>query len=89
MGLIDKTELIGHYIINIIKGVINVGLGDELFKLRSRMGMSQEDLANKMNVSRQSISDWQNDKRIPNLENLVKLSKELSVSLEYLMKYIT
>ena len=66
-----------------------MGLGDELFKLRSRMGMSQEDLANKMNVSRQSISDWQNDKRIPNLENLVKLSKELSVSLEYLMKYIT
>lgn len=53
---------------------------------RSRLEISQEELAKKIFVSRQSISNWENDKTYPDINSLVLLSKFFNVSLDDLVK---
>lgn len=50
------------------------------------MKMTQEELAYKIKVSRQSISEWENDKRFPNMNNLRKLCQIFSINMDSLMK---
>ena len=51
---------------------------------RKRAGMSQEDLAERLHVSRQTISKWESGLGYPETEKLLSISKELNVSLDYL-----
>ncbi len=61
-------------------------LADKIVKLRKRYGWSQEELAEKMDVSRQSISKWEGASSIPDLNKILMLSKIFGVSTDYLVK---
>lgn len=57
-------------------------LGEELYKYRKEKGLSQEELANKINVSRQSIHLWEAGKSIPDLENIANLCSVLEITTD-------
>ena len=59
---------------------------DKLIELRKKNGWSQEDLAEKMGVSRQSVSKWEGAQSIPDMNKLIKMSELFSVSLDSLLK---
>ena len=59
---------------------------DKLILLRKKAGWSQEELAEQMNVTRQSVSKWEGAQSIPDLEKLIKLSQMFGVSTDYLLK---
>ena len=61
-------------------------IGNKINQLRKLSGMTQEQLAEKLNVSRQTISKWESDSTSPDLESIVKISRIFHVSLEDLMK---
>lgn len=58
---------------------------DKLVQLRKRKGWSQEDLAEKLDVSRQAISRWENGSALPDAYNLRQLSHLYDVSTDYLL----
>lgn len=62
-----------------------MSLQDKLVQLRKRKGMSQLELAEILNVSRQAISKWELGTAIPTLENLVSISKLYGVSVDFLV----
>jgi len=63
-----------------------MNLGENICRLRTAKGMSQGDLADALDVSRQSISKWETGGAVPELEKLVKLSALFGVSLDELVK---
>ena len=60
-------------------------LSDKIVGLRKSNGMSQEDLAEKLNISRQSISRWEMGSALPDATNILQLSKLFSVTTDYLL----
>lgn len=63
-----------------------MSLGEKIKELRRKAGMSQEQLAEKLNVSRQAITKWETDKGIPDIANLIAISDEFGLSLDELIK---
>ena len=61
-------------------------LGDNIQKLRKELKLSQEQLAEKIDVTRQTISNWENDKSYPDINSLVLLSEVFKISLDRLIK---
>lgn len=61
-------------------------LGKQIKKYRSELGISQEELAEKVYVSRQTISNWENDKNYPDVNSLLRLSDVFQVSVDILIK---
>ena len=61
-------------------------LADKLIRLRKKNGWSQEELAEKMNVSRQAVSKWEGAQTIPDLEKILKLGELFGVTTDYLLK---
>ncbi|MEM5770659.1 MAG: helix-turn-helix transcriptional regulator, partial [Bacillota bacterium] len=61
-------------------------LADKIMTLRKTNGWSQEDLAEKMNVSRQSISKWESAAAIPDINRILELAKLFGVTTDYLLK---
>ena len=61
-------------------------LADKIIKLRKKYGMSQEELAEKVNVSRQSVSKWEGAQSIPDLDKIIQLSQIFGVTTDYLLK---
>ena len=61
-------------------------LADKIIELRKKNGWSQEDLAEKLDVSRQSISKWEGAQSVPDMNKILKLSEVFSVSTDYLLK---
>ena len=59
---------------------------EKLTTLRKKAGMSQEDLAERLNVSRQAISRWELGSTLPDAPNLLKLSDLFGVSIDYLLR---
>ncbi len=59
---------------------------DKLIQLRKKAGWSQEELAERMNVTRQSISKWEGAQSVPELEKIIQLSNLFDVSTDYLLK---
>lgn len=59
---------------------------DKLIQLRKKAGWSQEELAEQMNVTRQSVSKWEGAQSVPDLEKMVRLSELFGVSTDYLLK---
>ncbi|MEE0264051.1 MAG: helix-turn-helix transcriptional regulator [Acutalibacteraceae bacterium] len=59
---------------------------NKLYQLRKQKGFSQEELANRLNVSRQTISKWEIGDSTPDLEKLVAISDLFDVSLDSLVK---
>lgn len=60
--------------------------GERLYQLRKEKNISQEELAELLDVSRQSISKWENDKAYPEMTRLLFMSDYFNVSLDYLMR---
>ncbi len=63
-----------------------MAISEKLYKLRKQSGLSQEQLAEKLNVSRQAISKWESGTSIPESEKLITISNFFGVSLDYLLK---
>ena len=61
-------------------------LADKIIELRKKNGWSQEDLAEKLDVSRQSVSKWESAQSIPDMGKILRLSELFGVSTDYLLK---
>ncbi|MCH5276128.1 MAG: helix-turn-helix transcriptional regulator [Lachnospiraceae bacterium] len=61
-------------------------LADKIILLRKRNGWSQEDLAEQLMISRQSVSKWESGASIPDLDKIIKMSTLFNVSTDYLLK---
>ena len=55
---------------------------DKLISLRKRAGWSQEELANQLDVTRQSVSKWEGAQSIPDLDKIVQLSRLFGVTTD-------
>jgi len=60
-------------------------LGEKIQRLRKQRSISQEQLAEQMNITRQAVSKWELGESIPDVENIVRLSTILEVSTDYLL----
>lgn len=60
-------------------------LGQKLKEIRKKFGLSQEQLAEIINVSRQAITKWETDAGLPDTENLKELSRIFGISIDYLL----
>ena len=60
-------------------------LGEKIKEARKQCGLSQEQLAEKMRVSRSAIAKWETDKGLPDIDNLKALAGFLNVSVDYLL----
>lgn len=63
-----------------------MNLADKILKLRKENGWSQEELADKCNVSRQSVSKWEGGLSIPDLDKIIMMSQMFGVTTDYLLK---
>ena len=61
-------------------------LGQAIAQIRKERGLTQEAFAKMYNVTRQTVSNWENEKSYPDLSTLVKISDEFNVSLDILLK---
>ncbi len=61
-------------------------LGDRIFELRTQKGMSQGDLADRLDVSRQTVSKWENYISTPELDKIIALSDIFGVTVDYIVK---
>lgn len=61
-------------------------LSEKLYKLRKKSGLSQEQLAEQLNVSRQAISKWEQGTAVPESEKLISISNYFGVTVDYLLK---
>ena len=60
-------------------------LGQHINELRLSLGWSQVQLAEKLNISKQTVSNWENDNIQPSIEMLVRIAKLFHVSTDYLL----
>ncbi len=66
---------------------MNLEIANRLVELRKQHGYSQEDLADKLGVSRQAVSKWERVEASPDTDNLIALAKLYGVSLDELLNY--
>ncbi len=64
---------------------MNMTLGEKIKEARKQCGLTQEQLAEKMLLSRSAIAKWESDKGLPDVENLKTLARLLNVSVDYLL----
>ncbi len=69
-----------------MKEVTKMELSKQIKKYRTEANLSQEELADKIYVSRQTISNWENEKNYPDIKSLVLMSEVFQVSLDNLVK---
>lgn len=62
-----------------------MSLGEKIKRIRKEFSLSQENLADILNVSRQAITKWENDLGLPDTENLQNLAKTFSITIDYLL----
>ena len=61
-------------------------LADKIIELRKKNGWSQEELAEKLGVSRQAVSKWEGAQSVPDIQRILEMSKLFGVSTDYLLK---
>lgn len=66
--------------------MIYMTLGEKLLVRRKEIGLSQEDVADRLGVARQTISKWENDETVPDVDKINLLSKIYCVSYDYFVK---
>ena len=66
-----------------------MNLADRIQQLRKRKGISQEELADRIGVSRQAVSKWESGQTSPDLEKIVLLSDYFEVTTDYLLKGVS
>ena len=65
-----------------------MNISDRLQHLRKVKGLSQEELAHQIGVSRQSVSKWESEQTLPDIEKIILLSDYFEVTTDYLLKGI-
>ena len=60
-------------------------LGEQIVKLRKRANLTQEQLAEKYDVSRQAVAKWENGESIPDIYNIIQIAELFNVSLDFLV----
>ncbi|MDE7454031.1 MAG: helix-turn-helix domain-containing protein [Clostridia bacterium] len=68
---------------------MEISTGEKIFELRKAKGISQEELAEKVGVSRQTVHKWETDSVKPSYENLLALSEALGVEKDFIDKPFT
>lgn len=68
------------------KGGRTMSVSKQLIHLRNMKGISQEELASLMNVTRQAVSKWETDQALPDSEKIIRLSEIFGVTTDYLLK---
>ena len=63
-----------------------MNIADRIQHLRKQKGLSQEDLADMVGVSRQSVSKWESEQSIPDLEKIIIMSDIFEVTTDYILK---
>ena len=70
------------------KGVLVMNIADRIQNLRKTKGISQEELADKIGVSRQAVSKWESEQSIPDIDKIMIMSDYFEVTTDYLLKGI-
>ena len=65
-----------------------MNISERIQELRKAKGISQEELADKIDVSRQAVSKWENGQSVPDLEKVILLSEYFEVTTDYILKGI-
>lgn len=73
-------------ILSIVKRVCYMTIGEKITKLRKEQNLTQEQFAEILKVSRQSVSKWERNDAYPDTEKLVRIGKIFGCSLDYLLK---
>ena len=60
-------------------------LGQRIYELRTARGWNQVQLAQKLNITKQTVSNWENENIQPSIEMLVKISRTFNVSTDFLL----
>lgn len=68
------------------KAVSILTISERIQQLRKNKGMSQEELADKVGVSRQAVSKWESNQSLPDIEKIILLSNYFDVTTDYLLK---
>jgi transcriptional regulator with XRE-family HTH domain len=79
-------RLIQYWLINCRKEVAAVIFGEKLKTERNKKGWSQEELAEKLFVSRQSVSKWENGQNYPGIEIIIKISDLFGLTIDELLR---
>lgn len=66
---------------------MDISTANRLYELRKQHGLSQDELAEKLNVSRQAVSKWERSESSPDTDNLIALAKLYGISLDELLNY--
>ena len=66
--------------------VMKMILADKIIYHRKKLSLTQEELAESLNVSRQSVSKWEGAQSIPDMNKIILLSNIFGVSIDYLMR---
>ncbi|SHM12177.1 helix-turn-helix domain-containing protein [Ruminococcus flavefaciens] len=67
------------------EGEMIMGFNNKLYELRKQKGFSQEELANRLNVSRQTVSKWELGDSTPDMEKLIAISELFGISMDELV----
>lgn len=70
------------------KAVSVMNIADRIQSLRNNKGISQEELADKIGISRQAVSKWESGQSLPDIEKIILLSDYFGVTTDYLLKGI-
>ncbi len=63
-----------------------MNFGEQIKGIRTEQGLTQAQFAEKLNVTRQAVSNWENDKNLPDIEMLIQISDVFQISLDQLIK---
>lgn len=85
ISLLDRHPRLDYKLPTMERGII-MDLGNRIKETRERLTMSQDELAEKMDISRQAISKWETGKSYPDIEKILKLSDIFNLSLDELVK---
>ena len=70
------------------KGVSSMNMADRIQYLRKAKGISQEELSDKIGVSRQAVSKWESEQSVPDLDRIINMSEFFGVTTDYILKGI-
>lgn len=71
---------------NAQKEMLNMKLAEKIYQERRKLGLSQEQFAERMDISRQAVSKWESGQSMPDLDKIVAMSQIFGVSTDYLLK---
>ena len=63
-----------------------MSMADRIQNLRKAKGLSQEELADKIGVSRQAVSKWESEQSTPDIEKIISMSEIFEVTTDYILK---